>query len=142
MSARIVELSRVVANRHESTLGAEPRPSEQPLASRFRFWRGTSGERYLHTVYGLLDCPPLPRTNYMLVRRDQTGINKVLRIGHTSHDTASMNLAEIRHRAARLGATEVHVHFLAGSERDRRVVEFDLCTKLFGSLASEPARAG
>jgi hypothetical protein len=141
MSARIVELSQVVARRHEQSFRGEPSPSELPLAARFRFWRGASGERYLHTVYGLIDCPPLPRANYMLVHRDASGASKVLRIGHTSHEAGTLNLAEIRHRGAKLGANEVHVHFLAESERERRVVELDLCTRVFGTLASEPAPA-
>lgn len=141
MSARIVELSGVVARRLEADTAPELKPVEQPLAARFRFWRGASGERYLHTVYGLLDCPPLPRANYVLVRRERNGTSRVLRIGHTSHDADTLNLADIRHRAARLGATEVHVHFLAAGERARRVIEFDLCSKLFGTLASEPVPA-
>ena len=139
MSARVVELSDVVARRHEQATPPGIRLDEQPLAARFRFWRGASGERYLHTVYSLLDCPPLPRANYVLVRRDPSGTSTVLRISHTSHDAGTLNLAEVRHRGAQLGATEVHVHFLAASDGERQVVEYDLCSRLFCALAAEPA---
>jgi hypothetical protein len=35
-------------------------------------------------------------------------------------------LAEIRQRGATMGANEVHVHLLATSDRDMKLVEFDL----------------
>jgi hypothetical protein len=93
---------------------------------RFHFWCGGSGQRYVHTVYDLLDCPEVPAANFLLVHRDASGRRSVLAIGHLKHEAASLNLAEIRHRGARLGANEVHVHLLAPSAQERRIVELDL----------------
>jgi hypothetical protein len=77
-------------------------------------------------VYDLVDCPEVPAANFLLVSRDGSGHRAVLAIGHVTHEAGSLNLAEIRFRAARLGANEVHVHLLAPSAQERRMVELDL----------------
>jgi hypothetical protein len=54
-----------------------------------------------------------------------------------------LNLAEIRQRGAELGAHEVHVHLLAESSKESRMVEFDLKTgqveAAFASMAGRSA---
>jgi hypothetical protein len=126
MGARVIQLAEIRARR------AAPEPQLATLDStseyeeRFHFWRGGSGRRYVHTVYDLIDCPEVPAANFLLVRRDASGRRSVLAIGHLKNDAASLNLAEIRHRGARLGANEVHVHLLAPSAQERRVIELDL----------------
>lgn len=126
MGARVIQLAEVRARR----AAPEPRLATMDGASeheeRFHFWCGGSGQRYVHTVYDLLDCPEVPAANFLLVHRDASGRRSVLAIGHLKHEVASLNLAEIRHRAARLGANEVHVHLLAPSAQERRIVELDL----------------
>lgn len=134
MSARIVELSRVVALRNVDPCRSATITSKENPAQAFQFWCGTSGQQYVHSVFGLIGCPELPRANYLLVRRGASGRRTILRIGRTEHDAASLNLAEIRHRGAKLGANEVHVHFLGADERQRRTIERDLRAGLF----SEP----
>jgi hypothetical protein len=122
MSARIIDLSRVVAER-----AGRARASEQdlPPGQHFEFWTGQSGRRYVHTVYSLIDCPELPAANYVLVRRDVAG-RSILQAGRTIHASASLNLADVRHRGAQLGAHEVHVHLLADTDAERRLVERDI----------------
>jgi hypothetical protein len=71
------------------------------------------------------------------MRCDAQGRRSVLRIGRTEHDAPSLNLAEIRHRGAKLGANEVHVHFLARSKHQRRDVEADLRAAHFQELSVE-----
>ena len=56
-------------------------------------------------------------------------------------DAATLNLAQVRQRGAQLGANEVHVHFLADTETQRRLVMCDLRAGQFGELSSEPTRA-
>ena len=106
-------------------------PWLQPQAAadsspRFHFWTGASGKRYVHTVYSLFDCPPLGLASYVLVRRTGRATREVLAIGRLVEDEATLNLAEIRHRAATLGADEVHVHLLVTSPGECREVEVDL----------------
>jgi hypothetical protein len=105
------------------------------------FWRGASARRYVHTVYSLIECPPLPRALYLLVRRHKDGRRDVLHIGCGESDAPTLNLARIRQRGAQLGANEVHVHFLAETEAERRLVTCDLRAGQFGELAPEPAKA-
>lgn len=104
--------------------GEASRLSSEPLG--FAYWNGISGRRYVHTIYSLLGCPALPEANYVLVHRDADGRASVLRMGRTSDEAATLNLAHIRRHGAELGATEVHVHMLARSDAERARIEFDL----------------
>jgi hypothetical protein len=125
MTVRIVDLPEAAFKPAART--SRPARRDQPGSSHnFEFWGGASGLRYVHTIYSLLECPELPRANYMLVRRDATGRVHVLRVGCLVHKASSLNLAEVRHNGAKLGANEVHVHLLARSDEQRRQIELDL----------------
>ena len=113
----------------------------QDLPARLHFWRGASGKRYVHSVYSLIECPPLPKAMYLLVHRNKDGQRQVLHIGCGQSDAPTLNLARVRQRGAQLGANEVHVHFLAETEAQRRLVTCDLRAGQFGELCSEPTRA-
>jgi hypothetical protein len=61
-------------------------------------------------VHPLLLCPPVAHgVRYILVRRDWPGARSVLDVGCAKSVHESINLAEVRWRAARLGANEVHL---------------------------------
>ena len=144
MSAEIIQLAAVRASRsHANVKAAGERghdivhPSVTGEQSpRFHFWTGASGKRYVHTVYSLFDCPVLDAANYVLVRRENRTQRAVLAIGRLTNEAASLNLAEIRQRAASLGADEVHVHLLATSARDAQAVETDLKTAQFAAKSA------
>lgn len=138
MAARIVELSRII----ERAALPVALPAERTLdaAAATHFWRGASGRRYMHSVYSLIECPPLPKTAYMLVRKDGT-TRKVLHIGCGRSDAPTLNLAVIRQRGASLGANEVHVYFLGKTDEQRNLVACDLRASLFGELCAQPTRA-
>lgn len=110
----------------------------QPLAQEFQFWQGLSGARYVHTIYGLLDCPELPDANYVMVRREADGRRVALRIGRTAGSAPSLNLAHVRHIAAKLGANEIHVHYLPETLDGQLAVERDLRAGHFAELTPEP----
>jgi hypothetical protein len=93
---------------------------------QLRTWQGASGRRYLHIAYSLLACPAVPNANYVLARRMPDGHLKALKVGRVQHDAPTLNLAQIRHEGALLGANEVHLHVLAKSDAERILVEFDL----------------
>lgn len=132
MSAVIVTLARVMPRR-------APAPAApglaQDLPARLHFWRGASGRRYAHTVYGLLECPPLPEATYLLVCRDASGSRTLLDVGLGESDAPTLNLAQVRRHGASLGANEVHVHFLAETSEQRRRVLADLRTAACGMPA-------
>lgn len=139
MTAAVIELSAYVARRSgdkqrasgqstafgKSTSEITTNSADAPKFD-FCFWPGATGERYVHHVYGLIDCPQVPAANYILFARDDDGSRRVLYVGVVGHDAPSLNLAEIRHRGAKLGAREVHVHMLAGTDGRRAAIEMDL----------------
>jgi hypothetical protein len=110
-------------------------------ATRCQLWHGASGCRYVHTVYSLIECPPVPQATYVLARRAADGTCQVLHIASGESAAPTLNLAHIRQRGATLGANEVHVHFLAETADERRLVVCDLRAGLFGALSAEPAAA-
>jgi hypothetical protein len=113
--------------------------SEAKFAQAFHYWRGASGRRYLHSVYSLIGCPALPRANYILVRRYQDGTRAALAFGQTRDETASLNLAHLRHQGAKCGANEVHIHLLAETAEERGKVEADLLAAHTRRLATADA---
>lgn len=100
--------------------------NDADLENAFHFWQGASGKRYIHSVYSLFNCPELPKANYVLVRRDDAGICQALAIGQTTDEIGSLNLAYLRHHAARLGATEIHINVMTKSDHERNMVRLDL----------------
>ena len=129
MTAQIIDFASAVTRRGEAA-GARRAGSETSstgLNQDFTFWMGISGAPYVHTIYGLIDCPEIPNANIVLVRRDpETGVREALHIGQVEHDAPSLNLAEIRHRGATLGANEVHVHLLGKSQAARAMIRRDI----------------
>jgi hypothetical protein len=134
MSARVIELSRVAAAKTCSSLDGL---LQEPAVQQFQFWAGASGRRYVHSVFSLIECPETPKAVYLLVRCDNNGRRTVLKVGRVEHEAESLNLAEIRHRGAKLGANQVHLHFLAKDEQERRMIELDLRVAHFSELSAE-----
>lgn len=128
MVAQVIELGCLARRERIASPAVSRRRADSDESARheFQFWTGTSGRPYVHTVYSLLWCPELPASNYVLVRRDGNGRRQILKIDSVEHAAPSLNLAELRQQGATLGANEVHVHFLAGSHRQRRAIAADL----------------
>jgi hypothetical protein len=130
MAARVVSIGRRLV---APAVGR--RPELAPPARR-HVWQGASGREYVHSVYSLIECPPLPQASCILVRRDADGRCRALRIGVGASDAPTLNLAEVRQCGAQAGANEVHVHLDTASKAERRLVACDLRAALFGTLAA------
>lgn len=132
MSARIINFAEARASRARSRMVStnehtgESGNETAELMQRFQFWTGASGQRYVHTIYTLHDCPALSSGNFILVNRDESGHRTILQIGLLPANAPTLNLADIRQRGATLGANEVHVHLLADSTREAKRIAFDL----------------
>ncbi len=106
-------------------------PQDADMANRFWYWQGVSGRKYIHSVYDVDCCPPLPGAVYVGVKRAGS-----LRIAVTvgrflpfwDKALPEKDLA----RLERLGVDEVHVHLLAKSADLAEAVLQDL-TKALGN---------
>ena len=136
MSAEIISLADVRVRRGSPAKSAVADSTELETPTRFHFWTGATGKRYVHTVYSLFDCPPVGIANYVLVRREGRAKRTVLAIGRVSGEAGSLNLAEIRQRGAQLSADEVHIHLLAADAQESQAVEVDLRTAQFAAMAN------
>jgi hypothetical protein len=92
----------------------------------FRYWRGQSGRRYLHTVHTLADWPGYCEANVIFARPRADGGREAMWIGRISATGSEMRAGGLIDRMAGAGASEIHVHLLAGSEAERRAIERDL----------------
>jgi len=117
------------------------RPEKAP-ARRRHIWQGASGRAYAHEIYSLIECPPLPKASYVLVRSDDSGRCQALRVGVAGSDAPTLNLAAVRQKGAQAGANEVHLHLDAEAEVELRLVACDLRAGLFGTLAADADAAG
>ncbi len=139
MTARLFRLTPV------QTVPAALRPASPGLLEQApvseHTWYGASGRKYAHAVYSLIACPPLPKANFMLVRRNANGTRTVLHIGCGQDDAPTANLARVRQRGAQLGANEVHVSIAAAGDSMRSLVVCDLRAGQFGGLGPEPLNA-
>lgn len=106
---------------------------------RFWYWRGASHRRYIHSIYPVHACPPLPGAVYIAVKR--TGIlRKALAVGRfpVCWEEASRN--HIWREMAIQGASEIHVHLLARNEEAAKSICADLEEALLDGIA--PAKPG
>jgi hypothetical protein len=106
---------------------------------RFWYWRGASGRRYIHSVYPADACPPLPGAIYVAVRR--RGTERVALAAGRFAVVWGMSAGDrIAEAMARMGADEVHVHLLAGSEDRARAILRDIEAGL-ATVAEQPVSA-
>jgi hypothetical protein len=100
-------------------------PSDPDFKDRFWYWTGASGRKYIHSVYGLDDCPPLPGAIYVAVRREGP-LRLVLGIGRFlpfwDGPLGGRDVACLR----RQGVDEIHVHLLAKSPAVAEAILEDL----------------
>jgi hypothetical protein len=105
--------------------------------SRFWYWRGASGQRYIHSVYPANACPPLPGAIYVAVRRTGT-LRTALTTGRFSVFWELSAEAQVAAAMADVGADEIHVHLLAGSEERAQAILADLQRAMFpGDVAGQ-----
>jgi hypothetical protein len=90
-------------------------------ASRFRRWVGISGRSYLVSVYPIGQCPDYVDAVVIAV---EGGSGACVWIGETGQ--GGEDLTETLRAAEEAGASEAHVHLLAGGAAERAAVVKDL----------------
>jgi hypothetical protein len=93
------------------------------LQARFWYWRGASGNQYIHSVYKPRNCPPLPGGVYIAVTRIGD-MRQATGIGLFSDFWDIADPVEARLRT--MSADEIHVHLLARTPDAARAVAMDL----------------
>jgi hypothetical protein len=100
-------------------------PTDPSFKDRFWYWTGASGRKYIHSVYTLEDCPPLPGAIYVAVRRAGP-MRLAAAVGRFSafwdNTLGSRNLDRLRAD----GIDELHVHLLAKSPEVAAAILEDL----------------
>ena len=106
--------------------------ADEPLAARFRSWRGASGGRYVFSVYEPLDCPAYQHAVILVAAVDEAGERKARCIVDTGW-FPEIVLANAATKWIGSGIRiEFHVHLLANSPAGREALIADL---------SHPARS-
>lgn len=87
-------------------------PEDLGFGERFWYWRGASGQSYIHSIYTVDACPPLPGAVFLLVRltggrRVPTGIGQFLDTRDTQPGKTGLSFTDVSE------ADEIHVHLLA-----------------------------
>jgi hypothetical protein len=98
----------------------QPLLSATDGAHRFWFWRGASGRKYIHSIYAMGQCPPVPGALYVAIRRvgDQRRPMAVGRFASVWDDDWSA--------FRKLKVDEVHVHLLARDHAHAEMILEDL----------------
>ena len=107
-------------------------PQDAEMADRFWYWQGSSGRKYIHSVYALDLCPPLPSAIYVGVKRAghlriAVTVGRFLPFWDKALPEAETTKFE------ELGVDEIHVHLLARDPVSVEAVMRDLGFAMGGS---------
>ncbi len=99
-------------------------PEDSGLGERFWYWRGASGQSYIHSIYDPGLCPPVAGAVFVLVRK-VAGVRTALSIGRFGAD--GVRPQEVLSPSE---GDEIHVHLLAREGEPAERVLHDLAAAL------------
>lgn len=100
-------------------------PEDFGLGERFWYWRGVSGQSYIHSIYSRDLCPPVPGAVFVLVRKSG-GSRQAVCAGRFSRD----GTLPPQHVTVSLSDDEIHVHLLARDAETAESVLRDLAATM------------
>jgi hypothetical protein len=100
--------------------------SPNPYSLQQWRWQGVSQAWYLHSIFDFAETTVITSCNYIMVRREFDGRRAALYIGQSGDLSDRLPNHEKFAEAQRLGANELHLHFLANSSAERFRIETDL----------------
>lgn len=109
-------------------------PEDFGLGDRFWYWRGASGQRYIHSIYRPDVCPPVPGAIFVLVST-ATGRRQALGVGRFN---AEGTLTGTGFAGWLRPEDEIHVHLLSRGDEAARLVLRDLEAAMGVSPAQVP----
>jgi hypothetical protein len=100
-------------------------PEDSGFGERFWYWRGISGQSYIHSIYSREACPPLPGAVFVAVRYVD-GHRHAVAVGRfpAAFEGRSFDLTTFA-PVIRPG-DEIHVHLLARDNEGASRVQRDL----------------
>ena len=104
-------------------------PHDADIKSRFFYWQGSSGAKYIHSVYEIDACPPLPGAVYVAVKR-QGALRIAVAVGRFAPFWDKTLGGDDLSHLEFLGVDEVHVHLLAHSPEKADFIRNDLSAAL------------
>lgn len=109
-------------------------PEETGLGERFWYWRGISGQSYIHSIYPGDFHPPLAGAVYVLVRNTH-GQRRALAVGRFEVDGSLPKVAVTAEKH-----DEIHVHLLAADKDAAEQVRWDLEAALTAASQDWPEK--
>jgi len=82
-------------------------PEDSGLGERFWYWRGASGQSYIHSIYSPDHCPPVAGAVFVIVRK-AGGTRSAIAVGRFDADGLGP-----QGMCAHSAGDEIHVHLLA-----------------------------
>jgi hypothetical protein len=104
-------------------------PQDADMKERFFYWQGSSGLKYIHSVYDVDACPPLPGAIYVAVKRSGA-LRIAMTVGRFAAFWDKTLDGDDLQRLETMGADEVHVHLLAKSSEIAESIKTDLASAL------------
>ncbi len=104
-------------------------PQDADMRERFFYWQGASGRKYIHSVYELDACPPLPGAVYVAVKRSGA-LRIAVDIGRFAPFWDNTLGQDEARKFEALGVDEVHVHLLAHDSAGAEAIKADLAQAL------------
>ena len=98
-------------------------PEDSGLGERFWYWRGASGQSYIHSIYAPDLCPPVAGAVFVVVRK-LGGVRTAVSIGRFGADGLRSTAIST------VTGDEVHVHLLARDGEPAERVLRDLAATL------------
>jgi len=96
------------------------------IAARFCSWIGSSGQRYVFSVYPAADCPAFRDAVLLAAVRDMTGQRRAILARETGAFPEPVVARAQRELRAYGAGAELHLHLLAGSPAARAAMVADL----------------
>lgn len=110
-------------------------PEDLGFGERFWYWRGHSGQSYIHSIYSRESCPPLPGAVYVAVRKC-SGHRHPIRVGRfpVAIEGSKLDLSALLPWLE--AGDELHVHLLARDSVTADRVQRDLDWALYERSAA------
>jgi hypothetical protein len=111
-------------------------PQDIGLAERFWYWRGASGQAFIHSIYSRELCPPVPSAVFVIVHR-HGNVRHAICAGRIGVDGKIPDMAP-----PSAGEEEIHLHLLARDTKAAIEILRDIEEAMAGPGRQAPERKG